>query len=267
MSAVHCHMPEPDREPSFATTPEEETSMAYSDSIRVLVLHNDPVASAGLSAAFGKHSDLELVTIDDEPASGRCGYPLPAGRSVDVVVADYENGIKLATTASRRIDGPAKVMIVASADREWEIRTALERGVRGYVLSGCALEELADAVRSIHRGVRHLSSRIAQRLAESVGGEALTAREEDVLRLVAEGFSNKAIAKHLNIAVGTVKSHLKGVFDKLNVDSRTQAISAVERRGLLQDATSPLRRAESSQVFAPPPSQSSQAMHDHSPQR
>lgn len=122
-------------------------------------------------------------------------------------------------------------------DREWEIRRALEHGVRGYLLVGCALDELAVGVRAVHRGARHLSTEVAARLAESVALEPLTAREEQVLRLVAEGLCNKAIGRKLGIAVGTVKSHLKSAFDKLDVESRTQAVAAVERRGLLRQST------------------------------
>lgn len=211
--------------------------MAYANRIRILVLHADPVARAGLSATFAKYSDLEVVNPAGEEDDEGWSLPLPFSCSADVVVADYESGLELATRSSRRpgAGGSFKILVVASSDREWEIRSALERGVRGYVLVGCALDELACGVRTVHRGVRHLSPQVAQRLAESLSGEPLTAREEEVLRLVVEGMGNKAIARRLDIAVGTVKSHLKGVFDKLNVDSRTQAICAAERRGLLRD--------------------------------
>jgi len=212
--------------------------MAYANRIRVLVLHDDPLARAGLSATFGRHQDLEVVN-DDETDSEPSLMGLPNEPVADVVVADYENGVELATRGSRRLgaDHAAKIMVVASSDRECEIRHALERGVRGYVLMGCALDELASGVRAVHRGARFLSPQVALRLADSLSGEPLTAREEEVLRLVVEGMGNKLIARRMNIAVGTVKSHLKGVFDKLNVDSRTQAICAAERRGLLRDAS------------------------------
>ena len=75
---------------------------------------------------------------------------------------------------------------------------------------------------------------MAGRLAESLALEPLTGREEEVLELVVQGLCNKAIGKRLGIAVGTVKSHLKSAFDKLDVESRTQAVAAVERRGLLR---------------------------------
>jgi len=202
-------------------------------------MYEDPLSRAGLSATFAKHQDLEVMH-GDESDPGHAFSGMTNAESVDVVVADYENGVELASRESRRLgsDQSARIMVVASSDRECEIRHALERGVRGYVLMGCPLEELAQGVRAVHRGARFLSPQVALRLADSLAGEPLTAREEEVLRLVVEGLGNKSIARRMNIAVGTVKSHLKGVFDKLNVDSRTQAICAAERRGLLRDTTS-----------------------------
>jgi len=207
--------------------------MSVIDRIRILIVHDDPVAQVGLSAAFGRYPDLEVR--DDGP--------------VDVVVADYSHGVALASGAPRPAVAASapRVVIIAGIDREWEIRRALECGVRGYILVGCAFDELAAGVRVVHRGARHLSPQVAERLAESMSGEALTAREEDVLRLVVEGLGNKAIGRRLDIAEGTVKSHLKAAFDKLSVQSRTQAVAAVERRGLLRPARHSTRVAEGSQ--------------------
>jgi DNA-binding NarL/FixJ family response regulator len=230
--------------------------MSFIECIRVLVLHGDPVAQAGLSVAFGRYPDFEVQdapeVLHGEPSSvrsqGRC--------CADVVVADYEKGVALATRAGRESNPLAaiKVVVVAGIDREWEIRSALERGVRGYFLVGSALDEIAAGVRAVHAGARHLSPQAAVRLADSLSLEPLTAREEEVLRLVAEGLCNKAIGKLLGIAVGTVKSHLKSTFDKLKVESRTQAVAAVERRGLLRQLHRAARADYGSEggLLAPP---------------
>ena len=90
---------------------------------------------------------------------------------------------------------------------------------------------------------------MAQRLGDSLSGEALTSREEEVLRLVVDGLCNKSIARCLDISVGTVKSHLKGIFDKLNVKSRTQALCAAERRGLLGPLPQPKEPATSISIL------------------
>jgi DNA-binding NarL/FixJ family response regulator len=207
------------------------------DRIKVLVVHEDPIAHAGLSSALGRFPDLDVV--DPEGTAADEGLDSQGrGRPVDVIVADYANGVAFADLA-RNHGGAAsaRVVVVASTDREWDIRRALESGVHGYILTRCALDDLAESVRSASRGARHLSPGIAARLAESMALEPLTAREEQVLRLVVGGLCNKAISRKLNIAVGTVKSHLKATFDKLGVDSRTQAVAIVVRRGLLGDPT------------------------------
>lgn len=210
--------------------------MSLDPRIKVRILHGDPITRAGLAAALGRYADLEIDASAQDP--GAVPSPHPAEqRWSDVVVADYRHGVATVAEAARTAarSGTPKVMIVAAVDREWEIRDALARGVRGYLLTACAVDELASGVRAVHRGERHLGARIAARLAESLTVEPLTAREEDVLNLVVSGHCNKAISRSLGIAVGTVKSHLKSAFGKLNVQSRTQAVAAVERRGLLRD--------------------------------
>ena len=212
--------------------------MPSTDRIRVLVVHGDAVSLAGLSAMFRKCAEFDIVNSDDDSEGEHFMHQSPARWLTDVVVADYEHGIELAAQIARypASSVSCKVMIVASADRECEIRHALEHGVRGYVLVGCALTDLNVGVHAVHKGLRHLGAGVAERLAESLSGEPLTLREEAVLRLVVDGLGNKAIANRLDVAVGTVKSHVKGVFNKLNVESRTQAVAAAERRGLLCSA-------------------------------
>lgn len=212
--------------------------MGYTQRIRVFLLHDDPIAHAGLSAALSKFPDFDIVNPDVDFNIG------PHRSNTDVVLADYANGIDIAQTGPRRAmdDGEPRILIVATSVREGEVRCALARGVLGYVLAGGGLDELASAIRAVRLGVRHLSPQVAQNLADCLSGEPLTFRETQVLRLVVEGLPNKAIARKLDIAVGTVKSHLKGVFDKLSVDSRTQAICEAERRGLLCDEPRPSRR-------------------------
>jgi DNA-binding NarL/FixJ family response regulator len=220
--------------------------MSKDDRIRVLVVHADPVAQVGLSAAFSRYPDLEVQDASAPFRSSPPPHPSARQYAADVVVADYANGVALATRASQHSAISPKVVVVAGIDREWEIRSALEQGVRGYLLVGSALDTLAAGVRAVHRGARHLSPQVAERLAESISSEPLTAREEEVLRLLVEGLSNKAIAIRLAIAAGTVKSHLKSIFGKLNVQSRAHAVAVVEQRGLLDPSHREPRAASKS---------------------
>ncbi|MEC5384442.1 response regulator transcription factor [Uliginosibacterium sp. H3] len=199
--------------------------------IRTLVLYQDPLVAAGLQSALARQPDV--VMVEQEMASTV---------EADVIVTDYPGGLSLLAsmhTASLSVRLPyPRILILTDRDTECEIRHALEQGARGYLTLGCGVEELADAVRALHRGARHIGAAAASRLADSVASESLTGRELDVLRLLVEGLPNKAIATQLNIAPGTVKSHMKGIFQKLGASSRTQVATLAERRGLLSLAAS-----------------------------
>ena len=207
--------------------------MSDSKPIRILVLYQDPLVAAGLISALDKQPDVALIqagsTIVDDQGVGSC--------EADVVIADYRRGLQLLAEMRMASRSNAtlspRVLILTDRDSEYEIRHALELGAHGYLTLGCRFDELADAVRALHRGMRHIGAAAASRLADSVASELLTGRELDVLRLLVEGHPNKAIARQLNIAPGTVKSHMKGIFQKLGASSRTQVVTVAERRGLL----------------------------------
>ncbi|HSD39504.1 MAG TPA: response regulator transcription factor [Rhodocyclaceae bacterium] len=207
--------------------------MSESKLIRTLVQYQDPLVAAGLLSALDRQSDIATVETKSVPH----GEYDSRSYEADVIVADYISGLRLLANVhtasfSARFPYP-RILILTDRNSECEIRHALEQGARGYLTLGCGVDELADAVRALHRGARHIGSAVASRLADSVAFESLTGREMDVLRLLVEGFPNKAIATQLNIAPGTVKSHMKGIFQKLGARSRTQVATVAERRGLL----------------------------------
>jgi DNA-binding NarL/FixJ family response regulator len=196
------------------------------DVTRIQIQHDDLVLAMGLAAALRRRADrdVNISGIDPEPE-------LPP----QIVIADHQRAVQMAQQCGRR-DGPT-LMAVGTQDRERDIRLALEAGVAGVLLSGCRLDELDDAVNALRLGTRYVCRTAAQKLAESVGHESLTVRETDVLRLLSKGLGNKAIARELCIAVGTVKTHVKAILDKLDACSRTQAADVATRRGLV-DSTS-----------------------------
>lgn len=206
-----------------------------SDPIKVLVIHDNPITRAGLEAGFGRYRDILVLDCTAAAFLRDSAVSPPASDKADVVVADYEAGLALMERyqpQSGRAE-PSKVMIVTPSDSESDIRQALGQGARGYMLLDSDFDDLVHGVREVHMGIRVLSRRIAQRLAESVTCDKLSLREVEVLRLVVDGMGNKLIARRLDIAVGTVKSHLKSIFEKLDVESRTQAIAVASRRGLV----------------------------------
>ena len=211
--------------------------------IRVAVVHDDYVCRTGLTTAFAACGDMSVsaATTDD-----------PDLLSSDVVFTDFDNGMRILSKVQvLQMSRPrTKVAIIASADREWQIRDALARGASAFLLLGASAEELFVAVRTVHRGECHLSPTIAARLAVSLATEPLTSREGQVLTLLAEGLCNKHIAMRLDISLGTVKAHLRSAFDKLGVHSRTEAILMAERRGMLRKPHPPRVPAAGSQTSA-----------------
>jgi DNA-binding NarL/FixJ family response regulator len=207
--------------------------------IKVLVSHDNPVLQAGLAAMLARYTDLDCSVGDGSTTLGSHGW-MP-----DVIVADHCRAIEWVSAANGAgACARPRILAVAHSDRECDIRSAISAGVQGYLLVDDAPEHLAAAVRSVQPSGRILSPKVASRLAESVAGEALTQREQAVLRLVIEGLCNKLIANRLGITSGTVKSHLRSAFGKLGVGSRTQAVALAHRRGLLHSGMAAIDEAD-----------------------
>jgi len=195
--------------------------------IHVAVVHDNFLTRAGLMATFAACADMAVRAMDP------CDEEL---LDCNIVVADLYSGMAILDDLRQRRahTSSPRVVIVAGSDLEWQIRRAVGCGAAAYMLLGATGAELVGAVRSAHGGGCHLSPLIAAKLAQSLTAEPLTAREEEVLALVTEGLCNKRVAKRLDIGVGTVKTHLRAAFDKLQVGSRAQAIVMAKRRGILR---------------------------------
>jgi DNA-binding NarL/FixJ family response regulator len=197
--------------------------------IAVLIAHNDPLIAAGLTALLRKRHDFEVIVCGRALTSNATvRHPRPA----HVVIADYDSGLRLLESAGA---GTPQVMILTHSDSEAKICRALEQGARGYLLLGCSLNELITALRSVNAGGLALGPLVASRMAEWMKQQALTRREEDILRQVMLGLSNKGIARKLTVAVGTVKTHVKAILRKLDATSRTGAVAVAQRRGILRE--------------------------------
>jgi DNA-binding NarL/FixJ family response regulator len=216
-------------------SPRRGGAMRAFESIQIHIRHGDPLVAAGLAATLREQPDFALAA-PCAPGRSPCGE---VGFSTgDVIVTDYDDGLSLIVDARAGNPGGGhpsipNVLIVTGRKGLQDIRRALESGARGYLVVGFRLDELVDGVRALHFGMRHVGTIAARRLADSVACDVLTARETDVLRLIAEGHRNKVIARQLDISVGTVKSHLKAIFQKLDATNRTEVAAVAERRGLL----------------------------------
>jgi DNA-binding NarL/FixJ family response regulator len=194
--------------------------------MRVLIAHRDPLITAGLVTLLRKQRDFEVFACSCALTSNAARHLPPA----HVVVADYDCGIRLLEFAGAR--SPA-IVILTESDSEANICRALELGARGYLLLGCSLQELIDALRSVNGGCLALGPLVVSRLADQMRQQALTPREKDILRQVMLGLSNKVIATNMTLAVGTVKTHVKSILRKLDATSRTEAVAIAQRRGIL----------------------------------
>ncbi len=134
-----------------------------------------------------------------------------------------------------RQDEPgAKFIILTTFDTDNEIHRAIKAGAKGYLLKDARREVLLDCIRKVSNGETCIPPALVEKLAASMRGETLTSREVEVLALLVRGRSNKEIASKLFISETTVKGHLRSVFTKLNVLSRTEATTTALRRGLVQ---------------------------------
>jgi DNA-binding NarL/FixJ family response regulator len=202
--------------------------------IRVLIADDHPVVRTGLLGMLVAEPDLDPV---GEAANGDEAVALAARLRPDVVLMDLRMPLLdgAAATARIREAAPAtKVLVLTTYDSDADIVRAVEAGATGYLLKDAPRDELFRAIRAAARGRSLLAPAVAERLMARVrapAGEDLSARELEVLRLVARGQSNAEIARHLHVSQATIKSHLIHAFQKLGVADRTAAVVALLRRG------------------------------------
>src|SRR5215469_6919178 len=209
-------------------------AVAKADKIRVLIADDHVTVLEGLAAIIGRQPDMKVVA---EAADGREAVDLWQKHRPDVALLDLRmpilDGVR-ATDEIRRQNATARIIVLTTFDTDNEIHGAIKAGAKGYLLKDTRREELLDCIRRVNAGETCIPPALAARLVDSISSEPLTGRELDVLTLLARGKSNKEIGANLYISETTVKSHLRSIFTKLNVLSRTEAIAAASRRGLVQ---------------------------------
>jgi DNA-binding NarL/FixJ family response regulator len=202
--------------------------------IRLLIADDHVMILEGLAATVGRQIDMTVVA---KARNGREAIELWKEHRPDVSLLDLRmptlNGVGVIKEL-RDLDVSARVIVHTTYDTDEEIYQAIKAGAKAYLLKDAPLEELLNCIRNVHAGETCIPPALAAKLASRMSGEALTAREIDVLKLLARGRSNKEIGTDLFVSETTVKSHLRSIFGKLNVMSRTEAIAAANQRGLIQ---------------------------------
>ncbi|MEU3274725.1 response regulator transcription factor [Saccharomonospora sp. NPDC006951] len=205
--------------------------------IRIMLVDDHPVVREGLRGMLDAEADLSVV---GEAGSGDEAVALERVKEPDVILMDLRmpglDGVgaiqRILTTAPSR-----RIVVLTTYETDADILRAVEAGAAGYLLKDASRTELAGAVRAAARGETVLAPSVAGRLVNSVRAPAqpgLSAREIEVLRLVATGNTNADIGRALHISEATVKTHLLRVFSKLDVSDRTAAVTTAMDRGLLR---------------------------------
>ncbi|TKD11765.1 response regulator [Polyangium fumosum] len=204
------------------------------DKIRVLIADDHITVLEGLAAIISRQPDMEVVA---EASNGRQVVELWQQYRPDVALIDIRMPVLDGVAAIEEIrknDASARLIVLTTFDTDNDLLNAVKAGAKGYLLKDSRREELLDCIRRVHRGETCLPASLVQKLAASLSREALTSREVEVLEYLARGESNKEISALLGIGETTVKSHLRSIFRKLDVLSRTEAIATASRLGLIK---------------------------------
>jgi len=203
------------------------------DPIRILVVDDHFVVRSGLAAMIETQEDM---TVAAEAANGEQAIELYKEHKPDIVLMDLRlpklSGLE-ATVAIRQLDPQARIVVLTTYDGDEDISRCLEAGAAAYLLKESLHSDLLDIVRRVHAGERYIPQGVANLLAERMVRAKLTAREQQILELIAKGMTNRDISASLSITDSTINVHVSNIIAKLGVNDRTQAIIAAHKRGII----------------------------------
>ncbi|MEI6645042.1 MAG: response regulator transcription factor [bacterium] len=201
--------------------------------IKLMVVDDHPAFRKGLAALIESEPDLSVVA---ETGDGLESVGLYRRVRPDVVLMDLRlpgfSGVE-AIQAIRKEFPDARVIVVTTYDTDEDVYRALQSGAKSYLLKDMFPEQIFDAIRAVYAGKSQLPPQVADRLDERLKRKDLTQREMDVLELLVRGLSNKEIADKLSLSEAAVKSRLKGLFHKLQVEDRAGAVISALQHGIV----------------------------------
>jgi DNA-binding NarL/FixJ family response regulator len=223
--------------PPTAQSAQEETTPMPVEPVTVLIVDSQAVTRAGLHHLLEDYAGIQVV---GEAADGvqAVSETLELGPQLVLMDTQLPGGQSLeALRQIKQLNQATRVLLLSTQDREEYLYETLRAGADGYVLKDIVPDELARAIRAVARGEVLVQPQLVSRLLSRVGkqgrGDTLTARELEVLRLLARGLRNKEIAARLYVSERTVNFHLANIYQKLNVSGRTEALSKALEQGLI----------------------------------
>jgi len=202
--------------------------------ITVMVVDDHPLLRDGVAAALSAEDDMRIVA---NAADGQSAIEQFREYRPDVTLMDLQMPGMSGIEAMRiiRAEFPhARIVVLTTYKGDVQVTNALRDGASGFLLKGSLRKELRDAIRAVHAGRRVIPPEIAVELAEHLGGDVLSERELEVLRIAARGNANKVIALELGISEDTVKAHMKNILSKLDAKDRTHAVVTALKRGIIE---------------------------------
>jgi len=207
--------------------------MSESGPIRVFCVDDHPMLRKGIATVINDEPDMQVV---GEASNAQEAVEQFRKHRPDVTLMDLRlpdtSGIEAMRAIQAEFPG-ARIIVVTTFEGDAEIKRALEAGAHGYLLKNMPPDELVASIRHVYAGKKRIPSQLAARLAEHLSDKALTAREVEVLRLLAEGNRNIEIAERLFVSEKTIKAHVQHIMEKLGAKDRTQAVAIGIRRGII----------------------------------
>ena len=201
--------------------------------IRILIVDDHPVVRVGLASMLGTQPGFTVVGC---ASSGEEALSTLRNEIADVVLLDLRmpgmTGIQLLQALQKLASHP-RAIVLTSYETDEDVYRAVSAGAQGYLLKNTPQEEMVQAITTVFAGKRYVPSHIAAHLAERVMRTDLTAREVEILAMLAKGLTNKEIGRVLNISDNTVRNHVASIIDKLDVSDRTEAATAAIQRGII----------------------------------
>jgi DNA-binding NarL/FixJ family response regulator len=201
--------------------------------LRVILADDHPVVRDGLAAIINQQPDMQVVA---EAADGEEAIALFQREQPDVMVLDLRMPKRDGVAVVEQVLGvnpKARLLIMTTFDGDEDIFRCLSQGAKGYLLKDSPRQEILNAIRAVSQDQPYTSSSIAAKALQRMAKPNLTKREVEVIQLLAQGRSNKDIARRLSITEGTAKTHVKSILLKLDAISRTEAVAVAHRRGLV----------------------------------